>query len=375
MSTAVQGGGPAVSVVLPVRDGEATLGAALKSLEAQTFPDFEVIVVDDGSRDGSGGIAREWERRDGRFRLVRMGDSRGAVGSGGGGLGGVGGSCDAAAGTGRGAPNGIVAALQRGLAEARGTYIARMDADDRCHPERLAAQFELLEGSPALAGCGTGVRYVPEGTVTARAAEYAAWLNSMTDWDTVAANIFVECPLAHPTFMFRARVLAEVGGYRDRGWPEDYDLLLRVWRRGQRFVSVPRVLLDWGNDPGRLSRTHPAYSLAAFRACRVHHLRKSLLKGRSGVVVWGAGPTGKALSREFARQGVNVLAFVEVDPRKIGQRIHGAPVVGVEAVRGEGGASGALHVGAVARSAGRAGVRGAVGGVGLGEGADFVAMA
>ena len=364
------GGGPAVSVVLPVRDGEATLGAALKSLEAQTFPDFEVIVVDDGSRDGSGGIAREWERRDGRFRLVRGGGSGGVGDSAG-----SGGSSDDDAGAGGEAPNGIVVALQRGLTGARGTYIARMDADDRCHPERLAAQFELLEGSPALAGCGTGVRYVPESTVTPRAAEYAAWLNSMTDWGAVAANIFVECPLAHPTFMFRARALAEVGGYRDRGWPEDYDLLLRLWRRGQRFVSVPRVLLDWGNDPGRLSRTHPAYSLAAFRACRVHHLRKSLLKGRSGVVVWGAGPTGKALSREFARQGVNVLAFVEVDPRKIGQRIHGAPVVGVEAVRGRGGASGALHVGAVARSAGREGVRGAVGGVGLGEGADFVAMA
>ena len=165
----------------------------------------------------------------------------------------------------------------------------------------------------------------------------------MTDWDTVAANIFVECPLAHPTFMFRARVLAEAGGYRDRAWPEDYDLLLRLWRRGHRFVAAPRVLLDWRDDPGRLSRTHPAYSLAAFRACRVHHLRRSVLRGRSGVVVWGAGPTGKSLAREFARQGVRVQAFVEVDPRKIGQQIHGAPVLGVEAVRevvGRGGGDG-----------------------------------
>ena len=351
-------GDPLVSVVLPVRDGERTLGAALESLRAQTLPRFEVIVVDDHSRDGSAEVAREWERRDGRFRVVRMG---------------AGGA-------------GIVAALQLGLAEARGIYIARMDADDICHPERLAVQHDLLERSPGLAGCGTGVRLVPESTVTPRAAEYAAWVNSMTVWDTVAANIFVECPLAHPTFMFRAHVLAEVGGYRDRAWPEDYDLLLRLWRRGQRFVAAPRVLLDWRDEPGRLSRNHPAYSLAAFRACRVHHLRKSVLRGRSGVVVWGAGPTGKSLAREFARQGVSVQAFIEVDPRKIGQQIHGAPVLGVEAVRGVvggaggvgggrgvGGVAGALHVGAVARSAGRAAVRGAVGGVGLGG--DFVAMA
>ena len=329
-------GEPLISVVLPVRDGEATIGAALESLRAQTFTRFDAVVVDDGSRDATPRIVREWARRDGRFRLVRM------------------------------SLGGIVSALRHGLAEARGNYVARMDADDLCHPERLAAQFDLLERRPDLAGCGTGVRYVPESSVTARAAEYAAWVNSMTDWDTVAADIFVECPLAHPTFMFRARALASVGGYRDRGWPEDYDLLLRLWRAGHRFVALPRVLLDWGDGAGRLSRTHPAYSHAAFRACRVHHLRRSLLRGRRGVVVWGAGPTGKKLAIEFQRQGVAVVGFVEVDPRKIGQVIHGAPVWETSAA---GGLADVLHVGAVARSAGRATVRGAA--VGL----NFVAMA
>ena len=338
-------GNPVVTVVLPVRDGAATLDAALDSLRAQTYSRFEVLVVDDGSRDGTPEIARAWQQRDGRFRLV-CGDHDGS--------------------------GGIVDALQRGLAEARGAYIARMDADDRCHPERLAAQLDLLQRSPGLAGCGTGIRYVPASSVTPRAAEYAAWLNAMTTWEAVAANIFVECPLAHPTFMFHARVLAEAGGYRDRAWPEDYDLLLRLWRSGHHFVAVPRVLLDWGNDPGRLSRNHPAYSLAAFRACRVHHLRRSVLGGRTGVVVWGAGPTGKSLAREFAAQGVEVRAFVEVDPRKIGQQIHGAPVCEAEAARGF---PDALHVGAIARASGREAVRAAAVGEGLVDAVDFVAMA
>lgn len=347
-------GRPAVSIVLPVRDGEATLDAALESLRAQTFPHFEVLVVDDGSRDATPRIAHGWGQRDDRFRVVQGGPHR-----------------DDGPPAHR-APGGIVAALQRGLAESRGDYIARMDADDRCHPERLAAQLDLLERSPDLAGCGTGVRYVPQSTVTPRAAEYAAWLNSMTTWETVAAAIFVECPLAHPTFMFRRTALTGVGGYRDRPWPEDYDLLLRLWRRGHRFVSVPRVLLDWGNEPGRLSRNHPAYSLAAFRRCRVHHLRRSLLAGRDGVAVWGAGPTGKSLALEFQRQGVRVAAFVEVDPRKIGQVIHGAPVRQAGAAREFGAV---LHVGAVARSAGREAVRRAAREAGLEDGVDFVSMA
>lgn len=343
-------GRPLVTVVLPVRDGEATLHEALESLRAQTLPDFEVLVVDDGSRDRTSRIARAWEEGDERFRTVSAGGRAGTA--------------TAPAAT------GIVAALRRGTDEARGTYIARMDADDRCHPRRLAAQLDLLEQEPGLAGCGTGVRYVPAASVTPRAAEYAAWLNSMTSRDAVEAGLFVECPLAHPTFMFRAAALASVGGYRDRAWPEDYDLLLRLWRSGHRFVSVPRVLLDWGNGPGRLSRTHPAYSRAAFRACKVHHLRRSLLAGRRGVVVWGAGPTGKRLAVEFGRQGVRVRAFVEVDARKIGQVIHGAPVRAAAAAREF---AGALHVGAVARTAGREAVRAAAAAVGVGE--DFVAMA
>ena len=358
-------GEPVVTVVLPVRDGAASLGAALESLRGQTFTRFEVVVVDDGSRDDSARIAREWEQRDGRVRLLG-GDGTGAS------LSGTGPDTVAAPARRGGNAGGIVAALQRGLAAARGRYIARMDADDRCHPERLAAQLDLLERSPALAGCGTGVRYVPRSTVTPRAAQYAAWLNSMTAWETVAANIFVECPLAHPTFMFRRTALTAVGGYRERAWPEDYDLLLRLWRSGHRFVCVPRVLLDWNNQPGRLSRTHPAYSLAAFRACRVHHLRRSLLVGREGVVVWGAGPTGKALAVEFRRQGVRIAAFIEVHPRKIGQVIHGAPVREAKDAREFGSA---LHVGAVARSEGRESVRAAAREAGLEDGVDFVSMA
>ncbi len=94
------------------------------------------------------------------------------------------------------------------------------------------------------------------------------------------------------------------------------------------------------------------------------------------MVVWGAGPTGKALAREFRRQGVAVKAFVEVDRRKIGQTIHAVAVVAVADAPGVAAADGgALHVGAVARAEGRAGVRRAAMEAGLVEGVNFVAMA
>lgn len=327
--------------MLPVRDGAATLGRALRSLAGQTFRAFEAIVVDDGSRDDTPAVVREWEERDPRFRGLRT------------------------------EPAGIVPALQLGLAEARAPLVARMDADDACRPERLEVQTAFLRRT-GLAGCGAQVRMTPASRVTPRGAEYEAWVNAMTDWDAVRADLFVECPLAHPTFLFRAEVLREAGGYRDRGWPEDYDLLLRLWRAGHRFVAAPQVLLDWNQDGTRLSRTNPAYSIAAFRACRVHHLRKSLLAGRDGVAIWGAGPTGKRFALECLRQGVAVRGFVEVSPRKIGQTIHGAPVRDAMSAAAFGNV---LHLGAVARASGRQAVRSAARQAGLAEGVDFVAVA
>ncbi len=374
------GGEPRVAVLLPVRDAASTLGTALASLSAQTLAGFEVVIVDDGSRDDTVSVALDWiagfdsapqpsssaaaDTPSRRARLVRN------------------------------PRDGLVPALQRGLAQVRTAFAARMDGDDICHPRRLAAQLAYLDARPELAGCGTGVRMVPESAVTPRAAEYAGWLNGLTSWSAVRRDIFVECPLAHPTFMFRTRALRAVDGYRDQGWPEDYDLLLRLWRCGRRFATLPETLLDWTDSADRTSRTNPAYSLDALRRCRVHHLRRTLLAGRPGVVVWGAGPTGKALAREFRAQGVPVLGFVDVDPRKIGQEVHGVPVwaspgspeptdapktapgsIQAAPAPNAAGFADALHVGAVARAEGRQAVRTAAAKAGLEDGRNFVAMA
>jgi hypothetical protein len=125
----------------------------------------------------------------------------------------------------------------------------------------------------------------------------------------------------------RTAIVAEVGGYVDRGWPEDYDLILRLWRSSARLAAVDRVLLQWRIHRDRASVRHEAYTPEAFRRCKVHYLLETLARGRDGLVVWGAGPIGKAFAREVQVQGGSVRAFVDLDPRKIDQRIHGAPVI------------------------------------------------
>lgn len=333
---------PPVSVLLPVRDAADHLDEAVRSLEAQTYGDFEVVAVDDGSLDGTANILLEWAERDKRVRVLRQ------------------------------QRLGIVSALERARSEARGTYLARMDGDDVCERDRFQEQLERMEADPGVVLCGCGVTYFPESAVRDGARRYEAWINACVTPEQIEKNLFVECPVAHPTFFMRADAVARVGGYRDPGWPEDYDLVLRLWSAGGRIAKVPERLLRWRERSGRLSRTDARYGTKAFLACKVHHLRRTLLGDGRGAVVWGAGPAGKSASRALRAAGTEVVAFVDVSPRRVGQRIHGAPVVGVEEALAVGGA---LHLAAVAQPDARERLRGLLSGAGLEEPSDFVAIA
>src|SRR2546430_15517279 len=240
-----------------------------------------------------------------------------------------------------------------------------MDADDVALPERLELQVAAIE-EEGLAAVGGRVEYFPEPTDGLRA--YADWLNSLVTVEAALRDLWVECPLPGPGLTARAELVS----YRDHGWPEDYDLILRIWEAGGSFRNVDALVHRWRDHPERLTRTQPAYTLDAFRRCKIHFLRRTLLAGGRAAVVWGGGPTGKAFARELLAQGTPLGAFVEVDPRKLGKWIHRAPVVPVERA---GDFPGSLALGAVSGSEGRARVRALAAGLGIVEGRDFVAVA
>jgi hypothetical protein len=181
----------------------------------------------------------------------------------------------------------------------------------------------------------------------------------------------VECPIAHPTLLLRRRAFDDAGGYRDPGWPEDYDLVLRLLAAGHALSNLPQVLLHWRDRPDRLSRTDARYSQDAFRRCKLHYLLP-LLDGFDGVVVWGAGPVGKGLARSLIERGVALRAFVDLDPRKIGQVTHGAPVIPPERINDY---RGAFVLAAVAGAGPRAEIRASLAAAGWQQGRDFVAVA
>ena len=264
-----------------------------------------------------------------------------------------------------------MATLSAGAALCTAPVIARMDADDWMHPDRLALQLAALRESPELDAVGCHVRIFPrEGLMPGRL-RYEAWLNSLRCPDEIRRNRFIECPVAHPTLSIRREIL-EGHPYRDHGWPEDYDLILRLLRRGSRVGIVPEPLLAWRDHPERLSRTHPAYELDRLTACRAWHLSRDFLRDTPEYVLWGHGRTGRALRRALAGYGHRPVSIVDVHPRRIGNVIHGAEVIPPEALDER---RGHRIVASVAGSEPRREIRAALTDLGFIEDVDFVCAA
>jgi len=287
---------PSISVNMPCYNVEGTVDEAVASILGQTWPDFELIAVDDGSDDGTAARLEAWAERDPRVRVLHREHT------------------------------GLVASLNAGLELCLGTLVARHDADDVALPERLQAQAALLHSDESLAAVGTLVEGFPAEHVREGFRQYLEWQNQLVSPEAIARQIFVESPLAHPSIMFRRAWLEKLNGYQDLGWPEDYDLLLRMHLAGAKFGKVPRLLVRWREHAQRLTRVDPRYSLEAFLRAKAHYLRRGPLAGEPRVVVWGAGHMGRRLSKHLVREGVDLAAFIDIDPAKIGREKRGRPI-------------------------------------------------
>jgi glycosyltransferase involved in cell wall biosynthesis len=211
---------PRVSVILPVYDGEPFLAEAVDSILAQSFRDFELIAIDDGSRDASGEILDRFARGDGRVTVHHQTNC------------------------------GLVAALNRGLALASGEFIARMDQDDVAHFERFARQVSFLDTNPQIAVVGSAVTLIAEDGRRIRDVDYPGTPEAIVE--------FLErgSPLAHPTVMMRRAAVRSVGGYRQvYRHAEDYDLWLRMAER-YRLANLPDRLLRYRQHLAKGSFTY-----------------------------------------------------------------------------------------------------------------------
>jgi glycosyltransferase involved in cell wall biosynthesis len=224
---------PLVSVVLPVRNGERWLAEALDSVTGQALRDWELIAIDDGSQDGTPGILADCAARDSRVSVVRQ------------------------------EALGLVAALNRGVAAAQGSYIARLDADDRAVPDRLDRQAAYLESHPEVGLLGTWAQEI-DGAGRRRGV-----LRPPADHADLERLLMRGNPFVHSSVMLRTALVRRLGGFRATFQAaEDYDLWLRIAETAT-VANLPQVLVEYRVHGGNVTARNAVRQAFSARLARL----------------------------------------------------------------------------------------------------------
>lgn len=279
-----------ITVLLPFRNAAATLDAAVLSIAAQSFAAWNLLLIDNASDEASTAIARRWVVNDQRIALLH--EPR----------------------------TGIAHALNTGLAHAADGYIARMDADDIAHPERLARQVAFMNEHPEIGVLGTRTTFSTTVDKSVGMAWFVDWQNTILSPHEHYVKRFVDAPLAHPTVMFRKELADRLGGYDTAPIPEDHELWLRWMHHGVRFAKLPEELLTWSDHPTRLSRTHPNYSVDAIFTTKAKWLAQWITRkygSKRPVIIAGTSNLCQGRARLLAAEGIAIHAFTDVRRREV----------------------------------------------------------
>lgn len=227
---------PPISVLLPIFNAEAYLSAAVESILSQTYGNFELLAIDDGSTDNSLALLRKMAKNDARIRVVSR-------------------------------PNrGVVETLNEGIDMARGQWIARMDADDIARPNRFALQKAHLRKTRA-DFCG--------GTVKCFGDWVATWKYPITHKGCEVQLLF-DVPFSHPAVMGRKSAFAKLRYSSDHHYSEDFDLWQRAWSEGYRLTNVADIILDYRVHERQVSSTKQDAQRKGADSVRRRHLRHIL---------------------------------------------------------------------------------------------------
>lgn len=282
--------GPLVSVILPFYNA-AYLKSAIESILNQTYPHFELLLINNGSTDGSTEVAKSYTTHP-KIRLLNE------------------------------SQRGVVYAANKGIKEARGAFIARMDADDVSRPDRLENQLKMFDNDSSVEVVSGLIEYMGpdenEGF-----GQYVDWLNSIRTSEDIYLNQFVEFPIANPSLMFRREVFERCGGYIDENFPEDYEFFLRLQEAQVKMTKVTEVVLSWRDLETRLTRTDDRYSQEAFFRVKAKYLAKWLATHNPyhpNVFIWGAGRLSRRRSDYLLDEGIAVKKYIDL--KKNAQTLH-----------------------------------------------------
>ena len=280
---------PEISVIVPFYNAEPTLRRALNSIYAQSFANFECIMIDNNSTDASGGIAQEFANNNSNYRLIRE------------------------------LKQGVVYASNAGSNISRGKYIARMDADDESCKNRLQLQYDFLEKNMDYGAVGGLVEYVPHKENTQGFASFVLWANTLISYEEIFLKRFMELPIINPSAMWRKNIAQQLGEYQQGDFPEDYQMWLRWLNAGVKVGKVPYKVLKWYDSEQRLTRSDDLYSIDSFYKAKSPFLNSFLQKINPfypKVAVWGASKTARKRADMLAKYGVEICCYIDITKKR-----------------------------------------------------------
>lgn len=334
---------PLISVIMPVHNAGIYLLDAVASILNQKNVNIELILVDDHSTDNAIKLLPGSLVQDYRFKLHSS------------------------------SGHGVVAAMQTGYKQSQGMYIARMDADDIALPNRLSLQLNYLHESPEIGIAGGQIKIVSDTTVEQGFLLYEKWLNLLCLPEDIERELFIESPIPNPTAFFRRECYEALNGYQDPEWAEDYDIWLRAHALGIKMGKPEGVILHWREHENRLTHCDSRYDNKLFMKAKAHYLASNnhYLKHRKAII-WGTGPTGVYFHDILTEKNVDVIAFIEVNPRRVGGIKRKCPVIHFTEINGYTSSNEALIIGAVGARGAREKMRQALLDMGKEEGTDFL---
>lgn len=283
---------PLVSILIPFKNTEDYLSDCLKSIRNQTYTNWELLIVDDSSTDGSYNLVEKISKTDYRIKLLKN------------------------------SGNGIIDALKLAFKHSNGEFITRMDSDDVMRPNKLEilANALLAHGKKHVA-VGL-VHYFSDEGIKEGYLNYEVWLNNLTKTGTNYSEIYKECVIPSPCWMIHKADLIACDAFNPNRYPEDYDLAFRFYKHNFKCIPCDQVLHDWRDYNTRTSRTHVHYAENHFIPLKLEYFLELDYHPEKTLVVWGAGKKGKAIAKTLNEKQIP-FEWICDNPNKIGHDIYG----------------------------------------------------
>lgn len=292
---------PEISVLMSVYNGEEYIQESIDSILNQTYSGFELIVINDASTDQTRDIIESYQ--DERIRLFNFEKNKG-----------------------------VGAALKFGLSKVKGRYIAKADADDINHPERLFKQKSFLDNNPDIALVKAFIEYFPHNKVVANSQRFnynktiiEKEKNGIVSSTEIRGKLYWFCCVPHTTIMARTEAICSIG-YEEMRICEDYKLFYQMNKRGFKMATIPEVLVKMRVSEGSVTATVESQEFVRVMYGIKQEETNPLFTNQSIVYIWGAGSMGQNLSNVLSEHNLEFAGFIDSDMGKWGQVVRGKKV-------------------------------------------------